>query len=91
MSTASCAVGWPEQLARIAAQDGTVTGLGWTVGLGLGDGLSTGLGLGLGLGLGEGEGLEAEGLWLGASGPLGVQPTAASRARRTTTPFLTGL
>jgi hypothetical protein len=56
MSTASWAAGWmadgPEQLACTAAQDGTVTGLGCTIGLGLelGEALATGLGLGLGEG-----------------------------------------
>jgi len=73
------------QLERNAAQAGTVTGLGSTVGEGdgLGEGLSIGLGLGLGVGVGEWDGF-------GASGPLGVQPATVSRNRRTTTPFLTG-
>ena len=89
ISNASWAAGWPEQVACSAAQDGTVTGLGAALGLGegLGDGLSAGLGLGLGLGEVR---LEADGLWLGASGPFAVQAAAAIRQRRTTTPFLTG-
>jgi len=91
VSTASWDAGWPEQLARRAAQDGTVTGLGSTIGLGLGlgEGLSTGLG---GLGLGDGDAsFVAPGLWMGASGPFGVQPATARREKRTTTPFLTGV
>ena len=70
------------------AHAGTETGLG--SGLGEGDGL--GLASGLGVGLGEGEGLcrFAEGLFGGASGPLGVQAPTAATQRRRTTPFLTG-
>jgi len=88
VSTASWAAGWLGQLACRAAHDGTVTGLGSGVGLGLGEGLSAGLGVGLGDGDAS---CEADGLWLGASGPFGVQPATARRERRTTTPFLTGL
>jgi hypothetical protein len=88
MSTASWAAGWLGQLACRAAHDGTVTGLGSGVGLGLGEGLSAGLGVGLGDGDAS---CEADGLWLGASGPFGVQPETVRRERRTTTPFLTGL
>jgi len=55
----------------------------------MGEGLSAGLG---GLGLGDGDvRLDAVGLWLGARGPFGVQPAAARREKRTTTPFLTRL
>ncbi len=85
--SASWAAGWPEQVACRAAHAGTVVRAGVEVGLGLGDGLASGVGLGLGLG--DGEAL-ADGLWLGASGPLAVQPATASRDRRMTTPFLTG-
>jgi len=55
----------------------------------MGEGLSAGVG---GLGLGDGDvRFDAVGLWLGARGPFGVQPAAARRERRMTTPFLTGL
>ena len=79
----------PAQLACRAAQEGTDTGLGCTVGEG--DGLGEGVSAELGLALGDGEPVlvPAE-LEPGASGPFGVQPATASRARRTTTPFLTG-
>ncbi|HKB17931.1 MAG TPA: hypothetical protein VKF28_02775 [Candidatus Dormibacteraeota bacterium] len=43
------------QLPCIAAQAGTTTGLGWT--LGDGEGLGVGLSMGLGVGLGDGEGV----------------------------------
>jgi hypothetical protein len=51
VTRASNAAGPPEQLACIAAQDGTATGLAG--GLGLGEGLGDGLGEGLGEGLGD--------------------------------------
>jgi len=67
-----------------------VTGLGCSVGLGMG--MGEGLSAGVGVGLGDGDArFEALGLWFGARGPFGVQPATATRERRTTTPFLTGL
>jgi len=56
--------------------------------MGMGEGLSAGVGVGLGDGDAR---FEALGLWFGARGPFGVQPATATRERRTTTPFLTGL
>jgi len=53
-STASCAAGPLTQLPCRAAQAGTTTGLGWT--LGDGEGLGVGLSIGLGVGLGDVEG-----------------------------------
>ena len=71
-------------LAFIAAQAGSVTGLGRGLGEGLGDGLGEGLGDGDGLGLGTGEGLE----WATA-GPLAEQPVTASSSPMSTNPLLT--
>src|SRR5437660_10076264 len=72
----------------MAAQAGTTTGLGSTVGEG--DGEGEGVSAGVGLGLLEGVAcFVAAGLELGASGPFAVQPASDSRDKRTTTPFLT--
>ena len=87
MSTASCAVGEPEQLACRAAHAGTATGLGGRIGDG--DGLGVGLSRGVGVGLGEAEAEAGEWFACGASGPLAVQEATAARATRRTTPFLT--
>ncbi len=64
MIKASCAASPPEQLALMAAHDGTATGL--ATGLGVGDGLGVAVGGRLGEGLGdtvataEGDGLLCE-------------------------------
>jgi len=85
LRTASCADGWPAQLAWSAAHAGTATGVGSAVG----DGEGLGLGSGLGLGYGDGVGEAGVGLGSGASGPFGVQAPTAARMTRRTTPFLT--
>src|SRR6202165_2508617 len=70
-SRASWVAGVPGQVACMAAQAGTATGLGTGVGEGLGDGLGVGLGSGVGVGLGEGG---FEGLERGTTGPFAAQP-----------------
>jgi hypothetical protein len=77
-STASRALVVPEQLACIAAQDGTATGLG----AGLGNELGEGEGLGDGLASSEGVGLEVTAV------PAEPQAVSANSAARTT-PSLT--
>jgi hypothetical protein len=72
------------QLACIAAQAGTATGLASGAGDGLGEGVGVGLGVGEGLGLELGEGLECA-----TTGPFAVQPATASRAHASTNPILT--
>ncbi|MHB8613730.1 MAG: hypothetical protein ACYDAL_15110 [Candidatus Dormibacteraceae bacterium] len=83
-SRASCVAGTPVQLACMAAQAGTATGLA----RGGGDGLGVGVGVGDGLGLELGEGL-GEGLECATTGPLAVQPAMASSAQTSINPFLT--
>src|SRR5712692_11063767 len=75
---ASCAAGDPVQLACMAAQDGTATGL--AEGLGLGDGLGSGVGVGVSRGLGEGLAIAGgDGLLWMAALEL-AQPATASTA-----------
>ncbi|MGH7763457.1 MAG: hypothetical protein ACREOM_03445 [Candidatus Dormibacteraceae bacterium] len=80
-------VACPGHAALIAAQLGTVSGLG------TGDGDSTGLGLGDGLGLGLALGVGLEWLGLGleceARGPFAEQAAPATRRHTRATPFLT--
>jgi hypothetical protein len=59
-TNASCVAGAPVQLACIAAQAGTATGLGGAGGEGVGDGLGNALGVGVGDGPADGleEGLD---------------------------------
>jgi hypothetical protein len=85
-TTASCPVEDVEQVALIAAQDGTAAGCGAEDGLGeaSADGLGDGMGVEVGLAFGEGEGLERA-AWF-----PGPQPASASSAERATTPSLTG-
>jgi hypothetical protein len=87
-NTASWAVDEAEQLAVIAAQEGTEAGL--ATGLGVEDGRLDGdadeLGDGVWLGLATGEGVGLA--W--AVEPPGPQPSSASSAAKTTTPSLTG-
>jgi hypothetical protein len=87
-NTASWAVDVAEQLAVIAAQEGTDAGL--ATGLGVEDarvdGDADGLGDGVGLGLATGEGVGLA--W--AVAPPGPQPSSASSAAKATTPSLTG-
>jgi hypothetical protein len=72
------------QVACIAAQEGTSSGIadGLGEGLGVGDGLGEGDGDGLGLGVGEGL------AWVTA-GPFGVQPAIASTKTTRRRPLLT--
>ena len=81
-STASRALEAPEQVARIAAQDGIAAGLAG----GLGDELGEGLGEGLGVGLARSDGV---GLVLTAV-PAEPQPVSASNTAIVATPSLTG-
>jgi hypothetical protein len=86
--TASWAVDDAEQVAVIAAHEGTAAGL--AMGLGVEDGRDEGdadgleLGVALRLATGDGVGLE----W--AVEPPGPQPSSASSAATATTPSLTG-
>jgi hypothetical protein len=85
-STASRALGAPEQVACIAAHVGTATGLGG--GLGDSDGLGDGEGLGEGVGVGVASS-EGVGVGLAAVGDE-PQPAIASSPTRANTPSLTG-
>lgn len=87
-SSASWVAGCPGQLARMAAQAGTATGLGTGVGDGLGVGVGLGLGSGVGVGLGEGE---FDGLERATTGPFAVQPASASSTPASANPLLTGV
>jgi hypothetical protein len=78
VSRASCAAGPPEQLALVAAHDGTATGL--ATGLGVGDGLGVGVVGTLGVGLGDTvTGAEGDGLLCEAEAAF-EQPAMASIA-----------
>ena len=77
MIKASSAAGPPEQVACIAAQDGTTAGV--PAGLGLGE--AAGLGVGDSVGLGEGDSLaSAEGEWCGVPPLEFEQPATANMA-----------
>src|SRR5260221_2399930 len=67
-SSASCAAGWPLQVADMAAHEGTT---------GVGDGEGDGDGLGVGLGLGD---VDGDGVGDGRAATGVVLPHAASRA-----------
>jgi hypothetical protein len=78
VSRASCGASPPEQLALIAAHEGTATGL--AAGLGVGTGLGVSVGCGLGAGLDEGlASTEGDGLVCEADAEL-EQPAMASIA-----------
>src|SRR5229473_3339435 len=78
VSRASCVASPPEQLACMAAQYGTATGL--AAGLGAGEGLGVGVGGGLGEGMGDAlTTAEGDGLLRKAVAEL-EQPATASTA-----------
>jgi len=86
--TASAAAGDPEQVACIAAQAGTVVGLGIGDGLrdGEGDGLAAGPGEGVAVGPADGD---ADGLGCATRGPFAVQAPIASRTPTAANPLVT--
>jgi hypothetical protein len=87
VTRASCVVGAPEQVACIAAQDGT-TGL--ADGLGFADGLWSGVGDGLSEATGEGLAAEGVGLWFEATPFELPQPASASMAAKAASLIPTG-
>lgn len=74
---ASCEVGAPEQLACMAAHDGTTTGVATGLGLGEGVGVADTVGVGVGDSLAMADG---DGLWCGVPPPEFPQPASVSMA-----------